>query len=104
MERAQPDYLDAFDAVMNDYPLFLCGIHITRRNIFNDYCAWLFSFILDATKIVLDNIIIEGKKFEEATPPYSRIMGFFAERMLTVWLTKNHLRIKTLPIMFRDDV
>ena len=104
LERAQPDYLDAFDAVMNDYPLFLCGIHITRRNIFNDYCAWLFSFILDATKIMRDNIIIEGKKLEDVPHEYSRIASHLAERMLTVWLTKNHLRIKTLPIMKRDDV
>ena len=102
--RIQPDYLDAFDDVLNDVILFTCAIHITRRNIFNAYCEWLFSFIIDATKEIRDKIEVNGKGLEEMGHAYSRVAGYFAERMLTVWLMKNHLRIKTLPIMFREDV
>lgn len=100
----QPDYLDAFDEVMNSYAFFGYGIHVTRRNIFDDYCAWLFSFIVDATIDLRDNVIINGQKLSELPHEYSRMASFFAERMLTVWLMKNNLRIKTLPVMFRDDV
>ena len=104
LSRVQPEYLDAFDAVMNSYVFFAYGIHITRRNIFDDYCAWLFSFMIDATIDFRDSVTLGGHKLSEVPHEYSRIMSFFAERMLTVWLMKNHLRIKTLPIMFRDDI
>ena len=104
LAKAQPDYLDAYDEVIKGFSLFLCGIHLTRRNIFNAYCEWLFSFMIGATEEVRDKIILRGKKIGDTPHHYSRMMSFFAERMLTVWLMKNHLRIKTLPSMFREDV
>lgn len=104
LARAHPDYLDAFNAVMGGFVFFSYGIHVTRRKIFDDYCAWLFDFIIDATLEMRDRVTISGHKLEELPHVYARMMSFFAERMLTVWLTKTHLRIKTLPIMYRDDV
>lgn len=104
IELKQPDYLDAYDDVISDFVFFPYGVFITRRNIFNAYCEWLFSFMLDATQEMRDKVIIFGHKLEEMPHGYSRIMSFFSERMLTVWLIKNHLRIKALPIMYREDV
>ena len=104
LARTQPDYLDAFDDVINGITLFACGIHITRRNIFNAYCEWLFSFMLDATKEIRDKIQVGDKNLLELGHDYSRVAGHFAERMLSVWLIKNHLRIKELPIMYRKEV
>ena len=45
----QPNYLDAFDRVSKAFTAFQYEIFITRRNIFNAYCEWLFSFLLDVT-------------------------------------------------------
>lgn len=104
LTRKQPDYLDAFDDVLNNITLFTCGIHVTRRNIFNAYCEWLFSFLIEATEEIRDKIQIGDKSLEEMGHVYSRVAGHFAERLLTVWLMKNHLKIKTLPTMFRADV
>ena len=104
LARVHPDYLDAFDDVINGITLFAFGMHLERRNIFNAYCEWLFSFIIDATKEIRDKIEVNGKSLEEMGHDYSRVVGFFAERMLTVWLMKNHLRIKSLPMMYREDV
>ncbi|MBE8949499.1 MAG: DUF4422 domain-containing protein [Quinella sp. 3Q1] len=104
LSRTQPDYLDAFDDVLSGITLFPCGMFIARRNIFDAYCEWLFSFMLGATEEVRDKIQIGDKNLAEMGHDYSRITGFFAERMLTVWLMKNHLRIKELPTMFREGV
>lgn len=104
LSKNQPDYLDAYDAIINGYVCFLYGMHITRRSILNAYCEWLFSFMLDATKELAAKVKIGDKNLIDAPHVYSRMMSFFAERMLTVWLKKNHLRIKTLPIMYRDDI
>ena len=86
--RSQPDYLDAFDYVLSSTTFYKCNMFVTRRNILDAYCKWLFSFIIDATKEIL-----------RAVNTSHRLLGFFAERMLSVWLIKNHLRIKELDIM-----
>ncbi len=104
LSRTQPDYLDAFDDVLSGITLFPCGMFIARRNIFDAYCQWLFSFIIDATEEIRDKIQIGDKTLVEMGHDYSRVVGFFAERLLTVWLIKNHLRIKELPAIYREGV
>ncbi|MBR0287408.1 MAG: DUF4422 domain-containing protein [Selenomonadaceae bacterium] len=82
---------------MNSPSYYQCDMFITRRNIFDSYCKWLFSFILDALNETFQQIQIS--KF----PSYvKRLMAFFSERMFTVWLIKNRLRIKEINKMFLD--
>ena len=97
--QAQPDYVDAFDYVLNSSTLYKCNLFITRKYILDAYCRWLFSFIIDATEEVLRTINLADLPF---TP--RRLVAFFVERMLTVWLRKNRLRIKELPIMFIEGL
>ncbi len=90
IEKYQPDYADAFDHVMEGHNMYACNMFITRREILNRYCEWLFSFLIKAA----EEIDVEGYD------SYSqRVVGFFAERMWTVWLRKNKLRIKELPFV-----
>ena len=99
IQQAQPDYLDALDYVLNSKSFYRCNMFVTRRNIFDAYCKWLFSFLIDATEEFL------SKADLGTTPPKRRrVMGYFAERMLTVWLLKNRLRINELNVMFIKDI
>ena len=97
--QVQPDYLDAFDLVLNSPTFYKCNMFVTRRNVFDAYCRWLFSFIIDATQEVLRTVPLQN------IPWYPRrLMSFLAERMFSVWLTKNRLRIKELDIMFIEGI
>ena len=96
----QPDYLAAYDRVTDSFGVFCYEIFITRREIFNAYCEWLFSFIIDATKEILATTEIASSD----DPRIYRAISFTAEHLMTVWLIKNRLKIKTLPIMFRKNV
>lgn len=88
LEKKQPDYIHAFDSVMKGHTVFLCNMFVVRREILNEYCQWLFSFLIEAA----EELDVEGYD------SYSqRVLGFFAERLWTVWLRKNKLRIKELP-------
>lgn len=88
IQKTQPDYLQSYDDVMNGYNAFLCNMFVTKREIMNSYCEWLFSFLIE----IADEIDIENyDKYSQ------RAVGFFAERMWTVWLRKNKLKIKELP-------
>ena len=84
----QPNYVQAFDSVMEGNSIFLCNMFVIKREILERYCEWLFSFLLE----VAEEMDVEGYD------SYSqRVTGFFAEQMWTVWLRKNRLRIKELP-------
>ncbi len=96
----QPDYLAAYDRVTNSFGVFCYEIFFTRRKIFDAYCEWLFSFIIDATEEVLASTDIANSD----DPREYRTVSFVAEHLMTVWLIKNRLKIKTLPIIFRDGV
>ena len=99
ISRRQPDYLEVFDRVTGSFGVFCYEIFVTRQNIFDAYCKWLFSFIIDATEEFLTTT-----DFDTTDPREYRIMSFVTEHLLTVWLIKNRLKIKTLPIIFRDNV
>ena len=96
----QPDYLDAYDRVNHGFGTFCYEIFVARRKVFNAYCDWLFSFIIDATEEILATTDIASSD----DPRTYRVVSFVAEHLLGVWIIKNRLKIKPLPIMFRDDV
>ena len=97
--KTQPEYLDAFDYVLNSITFYKCNMFVTRRDILDAYCKWLFSFIIDATREVLRTVTLQNLPW---TP--RRLMSFLAELMPTVWLAKNYLRIKELKCMFIEGI
>ena len=96
----QPDYLEAYNHVADAYTGFQYEIFIARRNVMDAYCEWLFSFLLDVTEEIFARTNIK----QIDNPRKYRIISFFAERIFTVWLWKNPLRIKKLPVLFREGI
>ncbi len=89
IEKFQPEYLSCFEAVIDkSNNFFRCNIFVTKREIFKQYCEWLFSFLIPTAEEV-DTTAFEGID--------KRMVGFFAERMLTVWLLNQNLEIFELP-------
>ena len=97
--RLYPDYEKTFDYVMNSPTYYECHMFITRKAVFEKYCEWLFSFTLGTFNEVSQKVPIE--KFQGQT---KRAVGHFIERMMTVWLIKNRLRVKELNKMFVDGI
>jgi len=89
IEKRQPDYVDAFDDVMGRGFLYRCNLFVTRREVMDAYCEWLFSFLTDAT----DRVDVNGLGFYE-----KRVCGYFGEAMWTVWLRNNGLQVYEMPI------
>ncbi len=97
--RVHPDYVDALDFVLDSKAVYKCNMFVTRREILDAYCKWLFAFILDATREVLLTTNLENLSW---TP--RRLMSFLGERMLHVWLFKQRLRLKELAFMFVEGI
>lgn len=90
MLERQPAYVTVFDDVMNGHKGILLNMFVMKREIFNEYCQWLFSFLIEAAEK------IEVEKYDAYS---KRVIGFFAERMLTVWLTMHPYKMKELPVL-----
>lgn len=77
-----PDYLPAFNTIMNRTWAYMFNMFVMRRNLFNDYMAWMFDILFEIEK----RVDITGWDNYE-----SRIYGFVSELLLDVWLEKNKI-------------
>lgn len=89
MKKRQPDYIDSFRTVMHGNLLYPCNMFVTSRSILDLYCQWLFSFIIEAAREL--DVSLHNKT-------QKRVIGYFAEAMITCWLMKQDIRIWELPI------
>ena len=83
------DYLDAFDALMQQRSLYLFNMFVMSPEHFNAYMEWLFPILF----AIEDNIDIDGYNSHQ-----KRVFGYISERLFNVWILKNNLRVKELDI------
>ena len=88
IKNNQPEYVEAFKEVMIDRKMYICNLFVTRREIMDEYCAWLFSFLLKAT---------DGIYLDECSDRQKRVAGYYAEALWTVWLQRQPYRVYELP-------
>ena len=95
INEKQPEYINCFHEMMAGNVLIPCNMFMAKKSIFNKYCEWIFSFIID----VVDKIDLSNY-----TGYNRRIIGMFGEYMLTIWLMKNNYTVKCLNnIVLSDD-
>lgn len=85
IKKIYPDYLDAYDYVMQNLTyMYSYNMIIAKREILSEYCEWLFNILFS----------IKDMTFYKNYDDYQqRIFGFISERMCNVWLLKNRHRI-----------
>lgn len=89
-----PDYVEAFDAVMEFKSIYTYNMFVTSWELFSDYCSWLFAVLFTLEKrIDISNYDAYNQ----------RIFGFLSERLFNVWIEKKHLNIKELPVYMLGD-
>lgn len=91
--KIQPEYLDAFDRVMNRSHAHMFNMFVMKKEYFNEYCEWLFPIIFEADK----RIDVSGY-----TPMEARAVAYFGEFMIDVWNEKKKIPYKELPVMFME--
>lgn len=85
IEEKYPEYLDAFDFSMHCNLMTLGNMIITRKEIFDQYCEWLFDILFEAERRI---------DISEYDDRQKRIFGFLSERLLRIWLLNQHLKIR----------
>ena len=80
-----PDYLPAYNEVMQSTNLSHFNMIITKARIFDDYSKWLFTIMSEVEK----NTNIQNYDIQ-----HKRIYGYLAEALLNVYIKKNNLNVK----------
>lgn len=80
-----PSYKETFDSFFNSNRASLFNMMFCKKEIFDDYCSWLFDILFELEKnISLDDLNDYQK----------RLYGFLSERLLNVWVIHQHLNVK----------
>ena len=90
MEK-HPLYLETFDKVMDGDRLYANNMFVMNRENFDTCMEWLFGLLFEFESRI---------NLSDYTGYQERIMGFLAERLLTVWFLHSKLRIKELPVIY----
>lgn len=85
IQEKYPEYEDAFQLCMKCNLFSLGNMVITRKEIHDAYCEWLFDILFEVEKHI---DIDENDAFQ------ARVMGYFSERLFRVWLLNHRYRIR----------
>ena len=90
-----PEYKEAALQVFGQNELIPYNMFIAKKQTFDDYCKWLFP--------ILERIEQKNKDFNRDIYQ-NRYIGFLAERLFTLYVKKNRLRVYVCPVFEREHV
>lgn len=88
-----PSYIDIYDDIMNGREAFYCNMFIMPKKLLKQYCEWLFSILFELEKIT---------DLSGYTVAQARIYGYLSERLFNVWVKKQRLKVKYIPMYEKD--
>lgn len=88
-----PEYLEAYEKVMNSTSAHMFNMFVMKRAYFNQYSEWMF----DILGKVEDKLDISKYDTYEA-----RVFGFISELLLDVWLEVNQPKSIEVPFKFME--
>lgn len=89
-----PMYDRAFETVMKRKRLHILNMFAMKKELFNQYCEWLFDILFTLEKRI---------DISDYTPYEARIFGFLSERLFNVWLEYHStLAVKEVPVVFLE--
>lgn len=87
--QIHPEYMETLDYVYNDKKAYGYSCFITTKKIFNEYCEWLFDYLT----------VIE----KELKGDRIRILGYYAEVLLSVYIIYNNLNVTKFPFYYMES-
>ena len=90
VRERHPEMTEALDAYLFGTMCYFGNIYIMRREIFCDYCAWLFPILEEFDR---------RTDISDYSPQERRVDGYLAERLLGIYVTfrRNGWKLLELP-------
>ncbi len=93
LAELSPESLPAFDLTLNCNLLSAWNMLITRKEIFDEYCSWLFPILFEAEKRI---DISSYDTFQ------GRLFGYLSERLIRVFFLCHTYRIREEEVRMTD--
>ncbi len=90
-----PEYSAAFTKIMQQKRLHILNMFVMKWELFDTYCQFLFGVLFELEKRI---DISNYTKYE------ARVYGFLSERLLNVWIEKNHVKYKEISVVFMEKI
>ncbi len=94
IENLYPEYMDSYNKIMNGKDSSMCNMLILKKNDFDMYCEWLFNILFYVERKIN---LCKRSDYQK------RVFGFLSERLQNVWMDKNKIKCKELPIYFYEE-
>ena len=91
IKEKYPTYYKEFENLKKRRSGHMFNMFIMKREIFNNYCNWLFPILFELEKRV------DPKKYNDF---HARYLGRLSERLLDVWINTNNLKYKEVKVMY----
>lgn len=89
LKKLYPEYSTSYDNYMSDNKSCYSNLAVMPRQMFSDYCSWLFSILFDASeKINVDDYDLYQR----------RVYGFLSEMLLDVYVRHNNFNVYRCPV------
>lgn len=89
-----PQYLDAFDFVMNESELRVYNMFVMSKSLFMEYCEWLFMILFTLEKRIDISCYDSYQK---------RVFGFLSERLFNVWIQYKYPKMYEVDVISLED-
>lgn len=93
IKEKSPDYYNFFCEVMHGKSAHMFNMFIMKKDLFNKYCEWLFDILFEVDK----RIDVTGYNMMQ-----SRVIGYYSEFLLDVWIKKNGIKYKEVDVLFME--
>ena len=84
IQELYPEDYPVFCKVMGERKHYFGNLMVTSRELFDEYCRWLFSIFKELEQR------IDVSTYDEY---HRRVFGFLSEQMLLVWITARGLKV-----------
>lgn len=91
LNQKYPEYLSAFNQVMDGNRLYANNMFILKKNDYEQFMTWWFDLLFEFENRI-NKADYQGYQ--------QRIMGFIAERLLTIWVYHQNMRIRELQVIY----
>lgn len=93
IQEQYPQYMETFHKIFEGKEIYFFNIMVAGKEVFNDYCEWLFSILFR----------LETRKDLTYYNEYQkRIYGFLAVRLLNVYVAHNCLKVFQCGVVSRQ--
>ena len=95
IEEIYPEYSAYFNKLHKRTSAHMFNMFIMKKEIFDDYCKWLFSILFELEKR------IDNTKYDNF---HSRFYGRISELLLDVYLQKNNISYKEVGFIYMEKI